>query len=73
MSFQTLTAFYRNRGGLQTQESPSRLGDVHAEGHPHASVFAADVCLSFPEFDVRIPQLQDSRTVNAVVQTSEQF
>lgn len=52
-------------GGLQGDGASVGLADVHAEHHPHARVLPADVRLPLPQFDVRVPQLQNSGAVNS--------
>lgn len=42
---------------------------MHAEDEPDAGVLPADVCLAFTQLDVRIPQLQNPRTVNTAKHT----
>lgn len=60
-----LTALDGVRCSLQGHDSSAGLWDVHPENQPHSRVLPADVRLSFPQLNVCISQLQDSRTVNA--------
>lgn len=38
---------------------------MHPEHQPHPCVLPPDVRLAFPQLNVRVPKLQDPRTVNA--------
>lgn len=60
-----LTALDGVGRGLQGDDPPAGLGDVHAEHQPHTRVLTPDVRLAFPQLDVRVPQLQDPRAVDA--------
>lgn len=60
-----LTAFDGVGCSLQGDDPPAGLWNMHPENQPHPRVLPADVRLAFPQLDVRVPQLQDPRTVNA--------
>ena len=59
-----LTALDGNRCRLQTQHVAMELGDIDAVPDPDPGVPAAQV--SLPQLDVRVTQLQDAHTVDAV-------
>lgn len=50
---------------LQGHNPAAGLRDVHSENEPHTRVLSPDVCLAFPQLNVGISKLQDSRTVDA--------
>lgn len=50
---------------LQGHDPAAGLRDVHSENKPHTRVLSPDVCLAFPQLNVGISKLQDSRTVDA--------
>lgn len=60
-----LTALNGVRGRLQRDDPSAGLWNVHPENQPHARVLSPDVGLAFPQLDVRVPQLQDPRAVDA--------
>lgn len=59
-----LTAFDRMRGGLKRHHLASRLRNVDAKHQTHTRVLSPNIRLTVPQFDVGVPQLQDSYTVN---------
>lgn len=63
-----LTALDGVGRGLQGDDPAAGLGDVHAEHQPHTRVLPPDVRLAFPQLDVRVPQLQDPRAVDAAAE-----
>lgn len=60
-----LTTLDRVRGHLERQRPAIGLWDVNSEDQPHPGVLPPDVCLPFPQLDVRVSELQDPGTVNA--------
>lgn len=52
------------RGSLKRHKLASRLWNVDAKHQTHTSVFPSDVCLTIPQLDVGVSQLQDAYTVN---------
>lgn len=59
------TALDGLRGRLERQPLTRRLRNVNAEHQAHSSVLPSDVCFSFPQLDVGVPQLQDSSAVDS--------
>lgn len=55
---------------MQRDDPAVGLRDVHAEDEPDAGVLPANVCLALTQLNVRVPQLQNPRTVDAAKHTS---
>ena len=60
-----LTALDGVRCSLQGDDPSTGLWNVHPENQPDPCVLSANVRLALAQLDVRIPQLQDARTVDA--------
>lgn len=58
------TALHWNWCSLQWDHFSVGLWDVNPKHNTNPSVFPSNICLSFPQLDVRVPQLQDSSTIN---------
>lgn len=68
-----LTALDGVRCSLQGDNPSTGLWNVHPENQPDSCVLSADVRLALAQLDVRIPQLQDSRTVDAAGRSKAPF
>lgn len=60
-----LTTLDRVRGHLERQRPAIGLWDVNSEDQPHPGVLPPDVCLPFPQLNIRVSELQDPSTVDA--------
>lgn len=65
-----LTTLNGLRCHLERHVLTSWLGNVNTEHQSHTGILPPDVCLTFPQLNIRVPELQNPSAVNSRTESS---